>query len=93
MFSDGSLLTAADVVASLQSLLPAGLQLTATDTASPFTRLIPFPICLEQLASAAILCFARCLMTRFSALGLSTSPKSAPPLPTKPTPSLQSPRA
>src|SRR5208282_3760865 len=82
MFSDGSLLTSADVVASLQSLLPAGLQLTATDTAISIHSPPP-----------ATLCFARCPTTRFSARALSTSPKSAPPLPTRPIRSPQSPRA
>lgn len=50
-FSDGSLLTSADVVASLQSLLPAGLQLTATDTAISVHSPHPVPDLLEQLAS------------------------------------------
>ncbi len=51
MFSDGSPLTSADVVASLQSLLPAGLQLTATDTAISIHSAHPIPDLLEQLAS------------------------------------------
>jgi len=50
-FSDGSLLTSADVVASLQSLLPPGLQLTATDTAISLHSPHPVPDLLEQLAS------------------------------------------
>jgi len=50
-FSDGSPLAAADVVASLQSLLPAGLQLTATDTTISFHSPHPAPDLLEQLAS------------------------------------------
>ena len=51
MFSDGSLLTAADVVASLQSLLPAGLQLTATEAGISIHSPHPIPDLLEQLAS------------------------------------------
>ncbi|MGB8492893.1 MAG: ABC transporter substrate-binding protein [Candidatus Acidiferrum sp.] len=51
-FSDGSVLTSADVVASLQSLLPAGLQLTATDTAISIHSPHPIPDLLEQLASS-----------------------------------------
>ncbi len=51
MFSDGSLLTSTDVVTSLQSVLPAGLQLTATDTAIAFHSAHPIPDLLEQLAS------------------------------------------
>jgi len=50
-FSDGSLLTSADVLASLQSLLPAGLQLTATDTTISIHSPHPIPDLLEQLAS------------------------------------------
>jgi ABC-type transport system substrate-binding protein len=51
MFSDGSPLTSADVVASLQSLLPAGLQLTATEAAISIHSPHPVPDLLEQLAS------------------------------------------
>ena len=50
-FSDGSLLASADVVSSLQPLLPAGLQLTATDTAISIHSPHPVPDLLEQLAS------------------------------------------
>jgi ABC-type transport system substrate-binding protein len=51
MFSDGSLLNAADVVTSLQSLLPAGLQVSANDTAIAIHSPHPIPDLLEQLAS------------------------------------------
>ena len=50
-FSDGSLLTSADVVGSLQALLPAGLQLTATESAISIHSPHPLPDLLEQLAS------------------------------------------
>jgi len=86
MFSDGSLLTAADVVASLQSLLPAGLQLTATDTAISIHSPHPVPDLLEQLASGRHFVFRTLPDDTLLGTGLSTSPKSAPPLPTKPTP-------
>src|SRR5208283_4145296 len=51
MFSDGSLLTSTDVVAALQPLLPAGLQLTATDSSISIHSAHPIPDLLEQLAS------------------------------------------
>jgi len=51
VFSDGSPLTSADVVGSLQALLPAGLQLTATDAGISIRSPHPVPDLLEQLAS------------------------------------------
>ena len=51
MFSDSSLLTSTDVVTSLQSVLPAGLQLTAADTSISIHSPRPVPDLLEQLAS------------------------------------------
>jgi peptide/nickel transport system substrate-binding protein len=56
-FSDGSLLTSADVVAALQSLLPPGLQLSATDTAISIRSSHPAPDLLEQLASGRYFVF------------------------------------
>ena len=56
-FSDGSLLTSADVVAALQSLLPTGLQLSATDAAISIRSSHPVPDLLEQLASGRYFVF------------------------------------
>ena len=56
-FSDGSLLTSADVVAALQSLVPAGLQLTAADTSISIHSPHPIPDLLEELASGHFFVF------------------------------------
>jgi len=50
-FSDGSLLTAADVAAALQPLLPRELQLTAAGNSVLFQTALPMPDLLELLAS------------------------------------------
>ena len=50
-FSDGSPLTAADVVAALQPLLPASLQISATENAVSIHSSHPVPDLLEQLSS------------------------------------------
>jgi ABC-type transport system substrate-binding protein len=57
MFSDGSLLTTADVLASLQSVLPAGLQIASTDTGISIHSPHPVPDLLEQLASGRYFVF------------------------------------
>ena len=51
-FSDGTPLTAADVVAALQPLLPAPLQVSASGNAVVIQSSLPMPDLLEQLASS-----------------------------------------
>ncbi len=55
--SDGSLLTAADVVASLQPLLPAGVQVSANEGGVSLRLSHPTPDLLEQLASGPYFVF------------------------------------
>lgn len=50
-FSDGSPLTATDVVAALQPLLPPSLQISAAENAVAIHSLHPIPDLLEQLSS------------------------------------------
>jgi peptide/nickel transport system substrate-binding protein len=50
-FSDGSLLTSKDVAAALQSLLPNGLQISATESGVALHSPRPVPDLLDQLAS------------------------------------------
>ncbi len=50
-FSDGSSLTATDVVTALQPVLPAGLQISANEGAVSIRSSRPIPDLLEQLAS------------------------------------------
>jgi len=50
-FSDGSALSAADVVAALHPLLPSGLQIAATSSGLTIQSSSPIPDLLEQLAS------------------------------------------
>ena len=56
-FSDGELLTPKEVVAALQQLLPAGLQIAATDSGVQIRAAHPAPDLLEQLASGRYLVF------------------------------------
>ena len=56
-FSDGSPLPPKDVVAALQPLLPAGLQITATENGIAIRATHPVPDLLEQLASGRYFIF------------------------------------
>jgi peptide/nickel transport system substrate-binding protein len=58
-FSDGSLLTPADAVASLQSTLGKGLEVTATENGIAIRAGHPAPDLLEQLASGQNFIFRR----------------------------------
>lgn len=56
-FSDGSSLTAKDTVTALQSLLPPGLQISATENGITVRGTHPVPDLLEQLASGRYFVF------------------------------------
>lgn len=56
-FSDGFALASKDVVAALQPLLPAGLQITATENGVQIRAAHPVPDLLEQLASGRYFIF------------------------------------
>ncbi|HYL61445.1 MAG TPA: ABC transporter substrate-binding protein [Candidatus Methylomirabilis sp.] len=56
-FSDGSGLTAADVVAALQSLLPESLKISESGNSVVFQSAAPAPDLLEQIASGRSLVF------------------------------------
>jgi peptide/nickel transport system substrate-binding protein len=56
-FSDGSALTAKDVVASLQALLPPGLQISPAENGITVHSSHPVPDLLEQLSSARYFIF------------------------------------
>lgn len=56
-FSDGSMLTAADVVAALQPLLPGAQQISVSGNAIVIKSIVPAPDLLEQLASGRYLVY------------------------------------
>jgi MarR-like DNA-binding transcriptional regulator SgrR of sgrS sRNA len=56
-FSDGSVLTAADVAAALQPLLPNGQQITATGSSVVIQSAVAMPDLLEELASGRFFVF------------------------------------
>ena len=56
-FSDGSVLTAGDVAAALQSLLPEGLKISASGAAVSIASATPAPDLLEMLASGRYFIF------------------------------------
>jgi MarR-like DNA-binding transcriptional regulator SgrR of sgrS sRNA len=56
-FSDGSVLTAADVATALQPLLPSGQQITATGSSVVIQSAVAMPDLLEELASGRFFVF------------------------------------
>lgn len=90
-FSDGTALTPKDVAAALQPLLPAGLQIAATETGVAIRGARSVPDLLEQLASGRYFIYRVQPDNSLVGTGPFSLAESSPPAPSETNPSVLKP--